>query len=79
MKAEKITNNQIKRLVDNYSNIAKEAVTVEIIVETIYVFGSELATLKLLKKFNKAKNVNQGYSENLETFYFSIDLDIKAY
>jgi len=75
MKAENITNNRIQRLTDNYSNIAKEAVSVEIINDVIYVFGSELATLKLLKKFRNSKNARQDYSVNLETFYFSLDLN----
>jgi hypothetical protein len=62
---------QIARTQAEYSRIAGEPVTVEQIGGTIYAFGSELATLRL---FRKMPNMRQGYSENMKTFYFSVDL-----
>lgn len=61
----------IKRTQADYSQIAGEPVTVEIIGSALYAFGSELATLRL---FRKMPNKRQGYSTNMETFYFSVDL-----
>lgn len=67
-------NNQIKRLVDNYSNIAREAVTVEIISQTVYVFGSEKAIAKITAKYRKNTKSRHGYSDDLKTYFFAIDL-----
>ena len=52
-----------------------EPYTFEVIRDTLYIFSSELATLRMFRKFNgfvRNKNTDQGYSENLKTFYFSI-------
>lgn len=62
---------QLQRVEQDYSKIAGEPVTVDRICDTLYVYGSELATLRL---FRKMPNKRQGYSENLQTFYFSLDL-----
>lgn len=51
---------------------AGENVKVEKITGNYYVFGSELATLRIFKKYKDCTNVNQGFSENLNTYYFSI-------
>lgn len=62
---------QIARTQAEYSSIAGEPVTIEQIGGAIYAFGSELATLRL---FRKMPNMRQGYSENMGTFYFSVEL-----
>ena len=48
-----------------------EQVIVEEIGGAMYVFGSELATLRL---FRKMPHILQGYSENRKTFYVRIDM-----
>lgn len=59
-----------------WSKIAKEQLSgAEIIKGTTYVYGSELATLRLFKYFTEYgsdlfKN-RHSYSENLKTYYFS--------
>jgi len=62
---------QLNRTQDEYSAIAGEPVRVEQIAGTIYAFGSEIATLRL---FRKMPNMRQGYSANMQTYYFSVDL-----
>ena len=39
-----------------------------------YAFGSELATLRLLKLYRFNKNAEQFYSENLNTFVFKLEM-----
>ena len=62
---------QLDRTQEEYSAIAGEPVRVEQIAGTIYAFGSEIATLRL---FRKMPNMRQGYSANMHTHYFSVDL-----
>jgi len=62
---------QIQRTERDYSKIAGEAVRIEVTGSTLYAFGSELATLRL---FRKMPNMRQGFSQNLNAFYFSVDL-----
>ena len=63
--------NLIAKATKEYTKLAGEPVTVENIGGTIYVFGSELATLRL---FRAMPSRNQGFSENLKSFYFSLEL-----
>jgi hypothetical protein len=65
------TKSQLNRIEKEYSAIAGEKVTVEQIGSTMYAFGSELATLRL---FRKMPNMRQGFSENMNTFFFSIEM-----
>ena len=65
------TTQQIARTQVEYSRIAGEQVQVEEISGTIYAYGSELATLRL---FRKMPNQRQGFSVNLQRFYFSVEL-----
>lgn len=60
------------RLQEQMQQYAHEPVTVEKIVSSYYVYGSELATLRIFRKYKGCDNVDQGYSENLKTFYFVI-------
>lgn len=66
-----ITQARLNRAKSEYSAIAGEPVRVEAIGGTLYAYGSEIATLRL---FRKMPNMRQGYSANLETFYFSVEL-----
>tara|TARA_R110002096_G_scaffold427885_1_gene638931 strand:- start:382 stop:627 length:246 start_codon:yes stop_codon:yes gene_type:complete len=75
--AQKNTNTDFKYdLLIEWSKIAKEQLSnTEFIKGTTYAYGSEIATLRLYKYFTKYGTDmfenNQGYSENLKTFYFS--------
>ena len=65
------TASQLKRIEREYSEIAGEKITIEQVGSTIYAFGSEPATLRL---FRKMPNMRQGFSENMNTFFFSIEM-----
>lgn len=61
---------RLKIFVEQYS---KEEVKVEQIGSAVYIFGSELACLRIADKYGAAPNYKKGYSENLKTFYFRIE------
>lgn len=69
----KITQSQIERVSEDLEYRAGEEVEVEFMDGAFWVFGSELATLRLLKKYRHNDNARQDYSENLESFYFVLD------
>jgi hypothetical protein len=62
---------QLKRTQRDYSEIGGEPVEIEQVGSALYIFGSELATLRLFRKMPKC---GQGYSENLKKFYFCVEL-----
>jgi hypothetical protein len=66
-----MTEAQLKRTVRDWSEIAGELVEVRELGGAIYAYGSELATLRL---FRKMPSKRQGYSENLKTFYFCVEI-----
>lgn len=66
------TANQIARLKKTLEVFAEETLIVEEIGGTWYAFGSELATLRLYRVYKASANVTQGFSTNLNTFYFSL-------
>lgn len=63
-----MTTAQAERVRAEWSRIAGEAIDVEEVTGTIYGFGSELATLRLYRKFSGS---TQGWSGNLRTWYFT--------
>lgn len=67
---------QLTRLAASYKAITKEDVTCEQIDNTIYVFGSEVACLRLFYKMNLPveKQAKVEYSENMSTWFFSFSL-----
>lgn len=69
-----LTQRQIEATQKDLENICKENVQLEVICETIYAYCSELASLRLLKAYRKSENADAGYSENLKTFYFRLEL-----
>ena len=69
-----ITESQLERISKDLNNYASEAVKIELINDTVYAYGSELATLRILMKYRTVERARQGYSENLKTHYFSLDL-----
>lgn len=64
--------NKLKIFVQVY---AKETVTVEQRGSAVYVYGSELACLRIFKKYVEAgnENIKCDYSTNLNTHYFRIE------
>lgn len=50
-----------------------QPITVESAPGALYVFGSELATLRILKKYRESKSVRHDWSENLQTWYISLE------
>lgn len=69
-----------KKLIGIMKKIAKEDIKVEYTGGSFYVFGSELATLRIFMKYsNKGKSnpggkFDVGYSENLKKFYFRMEV-----
>lgn len=71
-----MTKNHLKRLGKDLSGVAGEPCEVEDIRGHIYVFTSELGSLRLFRHYVHMKSkqdFNQGYSQNLKTHYFSVD------
>lgn len=65
---------QTQRVRDEFTRRASEPVTVEEIGGTFYAFGSELATLRLLKAYRHCgERADAGYSDNRESFYFRLE------
>ena len=65
-----------------FKSIAKEDIEVEELGGCLYVFGSELATLRLFMKytekgkFNPDNKFDVGYSANFEKYYFRMELKL---
>lgn len=67
---------QLKRLAASYKAITKEDVTCEQINDTMYVYGSELACLRLSYKLDlpKEKQPVVEYSSTYNFWFFSFSL-----
>jgi hypothetical protein len=68
-----LTTQQLERINKTYQPYAGEAIEVEQICGSIYIYGSELACLRMYHKASN-KSARAGYSENLKTWYFTFDL-----
>lgn len=67
--------NPAERIKKDWEKIAGEKLDVEEMKGTVYAYGSELATLRLLKKYIKSGDkVKADYSSNLKKFYFRLEL-----
>lgn len=64
------TATQLTRLTQTYSADAGEPVRCEWVAGTLYIFGSELATLRIFRATFRA-DCFQGFSKNLGGFYVS--------
>ena len=58
-----------KHIVSEFSRVAGEQVTAEVIRDEYYVFCSELAMYRIADKY---KYNSKGFSKNLNTWYVSI-------
>jgi hypothetical protein len=65
---------KLQRVQAEFSRHAGETVRVEDVSGTFYAFGSELATLRLLKVYrNCGDRADAGYSDNMESHYFRLE------
>lgn len=69
------TPNQIKKLTERFSKEAGEPVTVEQHDEALFIFGSELACLRLEHKRSKGEAC---YSKPRESWYFFLDTQVTS-
>lgn len=75
---EGLTPEQARRLTAMFGDIAKETVTVEKSKGAYYVFGSELACLRIFAKYQANGAVHNpkarvGYSPTFKTWYFFLE------
>ncbi|MCF6204057.1 MAG: hypothetical protein L3J59_10385 [Methylococcaceae bacterium] len=69
------TKGQQKRLTNHYRKIAKSDVTIKVIHEIIYVFGSELSCLRLFHHYRMSMDkISFKYSKNRNSFFFSMEI-----
>jgi len=65
-----MTEQQQARVTEEYTTISGEPVTVEQIGSTLYVFGSELATLRCFKVCHEFNEVRQGLSDGINSYHY---------
>ena len=65
-----VTETQFKRTSATFKDIAKQEINVEFFDSAFWVYGSELAVLRLSVSYNKG---GHGFSKNLDTFYFKLN------
>jgi hypothetical protein len=64
----------LKRAKAEFEKHAKEALEVKELGGAVYAFGSEIACLRLFYVYrNSGKRANAGFSQNLKTWYFSLE------
>ena len=70
----KLTSAQLDRIKNDWEHISGESLEFEIMQGFVYGFGSELATLRLHKKYGKfnSSKADSGYSISLKTHYFRL-------
>jgi len=62
------------KLKKEFKEVAGVDVDVEVLDGTAYVLASELITLKLLKAYRFREAADTGYSENMNTHFFKLEL-----
>jgi len=72
---------QKKKIRSTWQEYSKTAITIDLPnhdTSIIYAYGSEIACLRLYKRFNSVKNINKidvKYSGNLDSWYFRLEND----
>lgn len=66
---------QIKSVQKDWERISNGNVEVEMVGNGLYGFCTELESLRLLKHYRHNRSARQGYSENLKTFFFVLDIE----
>ena len=69
-----LTQRQIDNLVKYLSEIAKDPGRFECYDSAIWYFGSEVAALRLALKYRHSNKSSYGFSPNLDTFYFKLEI-----
>lgn len=69
-----LSTEKLTRIKKDWERIAGEKVEVELTNEYIYGFGSELATLRIFKKYRYCENFSQDYNKNINKFFVSLDI-----
>ena len=72
----KVTKNQIERIKKDLEFIAKEEIVLDIMEFTAYAYCSEIASLRLLKAYRNVENATADYSNNLNSHYFALEMNI---
>lgn len=67
-----MTPEQKARTEQMMAGYADEEVTVQCIKDTLYVFGSELACLRIYHRYRYCNGIYCEYSTNLKTWFFSM-------
>lgn len=66
-----MTGERLQRIADQWQKAAGETLSIEVMEEDIYAFGSELACLRLEHHFKNGEcETDVAYSTNLQTWYF---------
>ncbi len=74
-----ITANQLKLLGQAWSKEAGEELTIEHLSGCVYAYGSEIATLRLLKYYaGSMDRAKHDFSKNLGTFFFRLDINVEC-
>ena len=71
-----MTDNQLARIGKDLAGVAGEPCDVQDISGCVYVFTSELGSLRLLQHYRRCDSARAGYSVNRKTFYFSLELNL---
>jgi len=67
-----ITKAQFNRTGKMFKDMAKMPLLVRFFNGEFQVFGDELAIFRIAEKYKHSQSVFKGYSENLQSFYFSL-------
>ena len=71
-----ITEERLNRLAADWKSYANEPISMDTNGSTvIYGFGSELATLRIMKKYREAKNVRHEWSDSRQSWFVSLRVD----
>ena len=70
-----LTPTQKTQLDKDFSSYAKEDVACMTIGGTLYVFGSELACLRLFHKYRNTSSARVEYSENMKSWFYAHDIE----
>lgn len=66
----------INSLNSDWNRAAQEKVSVEIVGNTIYGFGSELAVLRIMMGYRKQDNARVGFSAGYGLHFFALDVNL---
>lgn len=69
-----VTESQLARVKQDWDMWTKEDIKVELCNDTIYGFCSEIASLRLLKKYRECSKAKSFYASNRETYVFALEI-----